>query len=89
MRHADHNKCAAVEKNVLAHCLLRRAERVARKIVAKHHRPLTLAHAFIGLHEQPPRCRSNAKPAEVVVGNKRAGGLYRRAVGSSSVASSA
>ncbi len=81
MRHTDHNKCAVIEKNVLAHGLLRRTERVTCKIVAKHHRPLSLAHAFIGLHEQPPGCRRNAKSAEVVVREKRAGGLYWRAVG--------
>ena len=51
VRHADHNECAAIETNVLAHGLLRRAESVARKIVAKHRGPLTLAHAFIGLRQ--------------------------------------
>src|ERR1700751_4680710 len=35
MCNADHNKCAAVENKVLAHGLLRGAERVARKIEAK------------------------------------------------------
>ena len=66
---------------MLAHRLPRRAERVARKVIAKNGGPLALHLAGICLDKQPAGCRSNAKHTEVVVRNRCAGSVYRRAVG--------
>jgi hypothetical protein len=66
---------------VLAHRLLRRAECVARKVVAKNGGPLALPLGCFGLNKEPASRRHNTKHSKVVIGDHFARGLLLHAIG--------